>query len=233
MSNNRSRILIIEDDANISVILKTLFESSGYQAIEALSCSEGLLLFSSYMPDLVILDLGLPDRDGTEFISSVRKDNLTPILVLSARTTDNDKVEALDKGANDYVTKPFSSPELLARIRALLRNNQHRAESGKLPGGTFSCGDVTINYDARQVYFRSEEVKLTQTEYNIFAFLSEKPGKMMTYLSIIKGVWGSEDESGIKKLQVNMANIRKKFGVRVGEKWCITNELGVGYRFNA
>ncbi len=232
MTNNRSKILIIEDDANIRVILKTLLESSGYQAIDALSCSEGLSLFFSYTPDLVILDLGLPDRDGTAFITAVRKDNLTPILVLSARTTDGDKVDALDRGANDYVTKPFSSPEILARIRALLRNNQHRAESGKLPGGTFSSLGVTINYDARQVFYHGCEIKLTQTEYNIFAFLSEKPGKMLTYLSIIKGVWGQEDEAGIKKLQVNMANIRKKFGVRIGEKWCITNELGVGYRFN-
>ena len=232
MANNRSKILIVEDDANISMILSTLLESSGYQIITAVICSEGLSLFSSYVPDLVILDLGLPDMDGTEFISSIRKDTLTPILVLSARTTDGDKVDALDRGANDYVTKPFSAPEILARIRALLRNNQHRAESGKLPGGQFTAGDVTINYDARRVFLRGEEIKLTQTEYNIIAFLSEKPGKMMTYLSIIKGVWGQSDEGSIKKLQVNMANIRKKFGVKVGEDWCIANELGVGYRFN-
>ena len=233
MANNRSKILIIEDDKIISSIICTLLEKNGYQTISAMSCREGLSLFSSYVPDLVVLDLGLPDMDGTAFISKVREDTLTPILVLSARTTDGDKVDALDRGANDYVTKPFSSAEILARIRALLRNNQHRAESGKLPGGIFTAGDVTINYDARRVFLRGEEIKLTQTEYNILAFLSEKPGKMITYLSIINGVWGQSDEGSVKKLQVNMANIRKKFGVKVGESWCISNELGVGYRFNS
>ncbi len=232
MANNRNKILVIEDDENISLVIRTLLESNDYQVILASACSEGLSLFSSYQPDLVILDLGLPDTDGTAFISEIRKDFLTPILVLSARSTDRDKVDALDKGANDYVTKPFSSPEMLARLRALLRNNQHRAESGKLPGGIFTSGDVTINYDARRVFRNGVEIKLTQTEYNILAFLSEKPGKMMTYLSIIKGVWGQSDEGSIKKLQVNMANIRKKFGAKIGEDWCISNELGVGYRFN-
>ncbi len=233
MTNNRNKILIVEDDVNIRSIIRTLLESNSYQAICASSYNEGITLFYSYQPDVVILDLGLPDRDGTEFIDEVRKRYLVPILVLSARGADRDKVTALDKGANDYVTKPFSSPELLARLRALLRTNQHRAESGKLPSGIFTSGSLTIDYNARRIFYGEDEVKLTQTEYNILAFLSESPGKMMTYSSIIKGVWGQSDEGSIKKLQVNMANIRKKFGIRIGEEWFISNELGVGYRFNS
>ncbi len=233
MTNNKNKILVVEDDVNIRSIIRTLLESNSYQAICAASYNEGITLFYSYQPDVVILDLGLPDRDGTEFIDEVRKSYLVPILVLSARGADRDKVTALDKGANDYVTKPFSSPELLARLRALLRTNQHRAESGKLPSGIFTSGSLTIDYNARRIFYGASEIKLTQTEYNILSFLSESPGKMMTYSSIIKGVWGQSDEGSIKKLQVNMANIRKKFGIRIGEEWFISNELGVGYRFNS
>ena len=177
------------------------------------------------------MDLGLPDMDGMCFLEFVRRDSLTPIIVLSARSNDRDKVNALDTGANDYVTKPFSSEELLARIRMILRN-YHRADSGKLPGGKFHVRDLVIDYDARQVFIAGEEVKLSQTEYNIVALLSEHCGKMMTYAAIIKGVWGYPDEGSTKKLQVNMANIRKKFGVKPGEARYITNELGVGYRMN-
>ena len=138
----------------------------------------------------------------------------------------------MDAGANDYVTKPFSSAELLARIRMVLRNYQHRADSGKLPIGTFRTKDLLIQYDARQVFVHGQEVGLSQTEYNIVAFLSEHCGKMMTYSAIIKEIWGYPDEGSTKRLQVNMANIRRKFGVKPGESWCISNELGVGYRMN-
>lgn len=157
---------------------------------------------------------------------------VSPIIVLSARNNDTDKVLALDAGANDYVTKPFSSAELLARIRMVLRNYQHRADSGKLPIGTFRTKDLLIQYDARQVFVHGQEVGLSQTEYNIVAFLSEHCGKMMTYSAIIKEIWGYPDEGSTKRLQVNMANIRRKFGVKPGEAWCISNELGVGYRMN-
>ncbi len=233
MTNNRNKILIVEDDYNVRSVIKTLLESNLYQVISATKNEEGLLLFLSHHPDLVILDLGLPDRDGCLLIDEIRKTNLTPILVLSARGDENVKVCALDRGANDYVTKPFSSAELLARIRVLLRTTQHRAESGKLPFGIFKEGPLTINYDARQVFYNEKEIKLTQTEYNILTFLSEEMGKMMTYSSIIKGVWGQNDDGSIKKLQVNMANIRRKFGFKIGESWFISNELGVGYRFDS
>ncbi|MFQ7844890.1 MAG: response regulator transcription factor [Coprococcus sp.] len=231
--NNKYKILLVEDEHNISTLIMTMLESSGYQVIRAGTCALAKTLFVSHCPDLVLLDLGLPDMDGMTFLEDVRKDSLTPIIVLSARTNEKDKVLALDAGANDYVTKPFGAAELLARIRSTLRNYSHSAESGKLPGGKFMVQDLEILYDARQVFIKGKEIKLTQTEYNIVALLSEHCGKMMTYSAIIKGVWGYPDEGGVKKLQVNMANIRKKFGVKPGEATYITNELGVGYRMNS
>lgn len=231
MINNRYKILLIEDDSNIQSVVATLLETEGYQVIGTGTCQLAKGLFLSHHPDVVILDLGLPDMDGMRFLEFIRRDYLTPVIVLSARTNDRDKVTALDAGANDYVTKPFSSEELLARIRMILRNYR-RADSGKLPGGRFRVQDLVIDYDARQVFIAGKEIRLSQTEYNIVALLSENCGKMMTYTAIIKGVWGTRDEGSTKKLQVNMANIRKKFGVKPGEARYITNELGVGYRMN-
>lgn len=232
MLNNKYKILLVEDDAKIRSVMTTMLEAAGYQVVLAETGALAKNLFSSHLPDVVILDLGLPDMDGMQFLEFVRRDSLTPIIVLSARADERDKVRALDAGANDYVTKPFSSAELLARIRMTLRNYHHRADSGKLPGGKFQVRDLVIDYDARQVMVHGEEIKLSQTEYNIIALLSEHCGKMMTYSAIIKGVWGYSDEGSVKKLQVNMANIRKKFGVKPGGSWYITNELGVGYRMN-
>ncbi|MDO4393604.1 MAG: response regulator transcription factor [Bacillota bacterium] len=232
MANNKYKILLVEDDSNIQSVMTTILESEGYQVIVADTCTVAEGVFSSHLPDVVILDLGLPDRDGMNFIRFARQDSLIPIIVLSARTNENDKVEALDAGANDYVTKPFSAPEMLARIRSTLRNFRHRADEGKLPGGKFTIGDMVIDYDARQIMVKGEEVKLSQTEYNIVALLSEHCGKMMTYSTIIKEIWGYADQGSVKKLQVNMANIRKKLGIRPGECKYITNELGVGYRMN-
>ena len=229
--NNKYKILFVEDEANIRSFVSTLLETNGYQVVIAETCSSALLLFGSHNPDLVILDLGLPDCDGTLFLKKVRSESLTPIIVLSARTGERDKVAALDMGANDYVTKPFSSGEFMARVRSALRVTRHSAREGKLPGGKFVLGDLSIDYDARKVFLGEEEIKLTQTEYNIVAYLSEHSGKMRTYSVIIKAVWGDNcDEGSIKKLQVNMANIRKKLGSKPGETKYIMNELGVGYR---
>lgn len=232
MTNNKYKILLVEDETNICVLLTTMLQSEDYQVISADTCSLAISLYSSHNPDLVILDLGLPDMDGMRLIETVRKDSLTPIIVLSARSNEKDKVLALDSGANDYVTKPFGAAELLARVRTTLRNSRHSADSGKLPGGRFELKDLVIDYDARQVFIGGREIKLSQTEYNIVAFLSEHCGKMMTYSAIIKEVWGYPDEGSVKKLQVNMTNIRKKFGVKPGEARYISNELGVGYRMN-
>lgn len=134
MTNNKYKILLVEDDANVRSVVSTMLESADYQVVPAETCALAKTLFASHLPDAVILDLGLPDMDGMEFLSFARRDSLTPVIVLSARSDDQDKVRALDGGANDYVTKPFSSAELLARVRTVLRNYQHRADSGKLPG---------------------------------------------------------------------------------------------------
>lgn len=179
MNGNKYKILIIEDDEHINNLVATLLEANGYQTLSAYSCEDGMMMYASHRPDLVVLDLGLPDQDGMTFLKRLRKDSLTPVIVLSARSDEKDKVEALDMGANDYVTKPFGSNEFLARIRSTL---------------------------------------------------SEHAGKVMTYSAIIKEIWGYNDEGSIKKLQVNMVNIRKKLGARPGEKNYIVNELGVGYR---
>lgn len=222
---NKFRILLIEDDNSIRSFVKTVLETNHYQVLTAASCQEGLMMFSSHVPDLVILDLGLPDRDGLEFIPEARKSGNVPILVLSARSLESDKVTALDLGANDYVTKPFGTAELLARVRAALRSR--RMQSGS---ACFVLDDLTIDYDRRRVTVAGEEVKLTQTEYNILAYLSEHTGKVLTYATIVGSIWGSYDDGSIKKLQVNMANIRKKLGCKPGDNRYILNELGVGYR---
>ena len=234
MIQNKYKILLVEDETNIRNLVAMMLDTAGYQAILANNCSNAKSLFTSYLPDLVILDLGLPDTDGMIFLDFVRKDSLVPIIVLSARTNEADKIAALDRGANDYIIKPFGAGELLARVRAALRNNRFSAVEGRLPGGRFTLKELEIDYDARQVFIRGVEVGLTQTEYNIVALLSENCGKMMTYSAIIKAIWGSYAQEGsIKKLQVNMANIRKKFGDKPGEQNYIANELGVGYRLNA
>lgn len=230
MHNNKYKILIIEDEDNINNLLKTFLEASGYQVVSANTCSGGQMLFASHRPDLVILDLGLPDSDGMTFLKNARKESLTPVIVLSARADEKDKVDALDMGANDYVTKPFSSAELVARVRSALRNSRRATDEGRLPGGRFRSGGLEIDYDARRVFVDKTEVNLTQTEYNILAFLSEHPGKVVTYAAIIRDIWGYNDLNSTKKLQVNMANIRKKIGDKPGKSNYIVNELGVGYR---
>lgn len=229
---NKPLILVVEDDTAIRNLITTTLETQDYRFHTAPNGVQALLESVSQKPDIMLLDLGLPDMDGMEFISFVRKESLTPVIVLSARTNDDDKVRALDEGANDYVTKPFSSAELLARVRTTLRNYRHSSIEGKFPGGKFKLRKMEIDYDARQIFVCGEEIKLSQTEYNIVALLSEHCGKMMTYSSIIKAVWGYSNEGSTKKLQVNMANIRRKFGVKPGESWYITNELGVGYRMS-
>ena len=235
MKQNKYVILLVEDEHNIRNLVATVLDTAGYQTVVAGCCADARTLYASYMPDLIILDLGLPDMDGMHLLDFVRQGSLTPIIVLSARADEADKITALDRGANDYITKPFNSGELLARVRAALRNSRFSADAGRLPGGKFMVKDLRIDYDARQVFIQGETIKLTQTEYNIVAFLSENCGKMMTYAAIIKAIWGDYAQEGsIKKLQVNMANIRRKIGDKpgAGEQNYITNELGVGYRLN-
>lgn len=230
MGNNRYKILIVEDEANIRSFLKANLETSDYQVVCAETCAFGMMLYASHHPNLIILDLGLPDRDGLEMIRDVRKADNVPIIVLSARSDERDKVEALDLGANDYITKPFGTEELLARIRAVLRSHRQTLEIEDFRGGVFRLKDLVIDYDKRLVLVGKEEIDLTQTEYNILSCLSLHAGKVLTYSAIIREVWGYSDPGSVKKLQVNMKNIRKKMGVTPGEKRYIVNELGVGYR---
>lgn len=231
--NNKYKILLVEDEHNIRTLVSAMLEAADYQVLTAETCAAARMLYASHRPDLIMLDLGLPDRDGRELLTFVRQEDDVPVIVLSARSDERDKVEALDLGANDYVTKPFGSAELLARVRSALRTGRHSAREGRLAGGRFVLGDLEIDYDARRVFLAGQEIRLTQTEYNIVALLSEHCGKMLTYSVIIKAVWGYPDEGSTKKLQVNMANIRKKLGIRPGENRYIVNELGVGYRMNA
>ena len=232
MNSNKYKVLIVEDEGNIRHFVRTILVANGYQVVEAKTLAEGRMAFMSHSPDVVILDLGLPDGDGMEFLKLVRKDFSTPVIVLSARTDEKDKVLALDEGANDYITKPFGTAELQARVRAALR--VHQQNLNRCLGGenNFKLGDMIIDYDTRHVLIKGEDIKLTQTEYNIVALLAAHAGKVMTYAEIIKEIWKWSDAGSIKKLQVNMANIRKKMGIKPGDSQYIINELGVGYRMN-
>ena len=197
MAKNRFKILIVEDDANIRTFVRTMLEAEDYQVLCAADCRSGLSMFSSHCPDLVILDLGLPDQDGTAFIPYARRISAAPILVLSARTTDNDKVSALDMGANDYVTKPFSAAELLARVRSALRNRRY-GDHDALVGDSFDVADLHIDFARRQITLSGREVRLTQTEYNIVTVLAHHAGRVMTYAAIIRAVWAPPTRAASK-----------------------------------
>jgi two-component system KDP operon response regulator KdpE len=210
-------------------MIQTVLDTNGYQVLTAQRCQQGILMLTSHMPDLVVLDLGLPDMDGEEFIRVARCGSMIPIIVLSARSDEQDKVSALDLGANDYITKPFGTAELLARVRASLRINRMNLQAAA-PSSVFVLDDLVIDYDRRQVAVDGRIIHMTQTEFNILALLSQHVGKVMTYSAVISAIWGAIDDGSVKKLQVNMANIRKKLGCKPGENKYIINELGVGYR---
>ena len=229
MSNNKYKILVVEDDRSILSMIQTVLDTNGYQVLTAQRCQQGILMLTSHMPDLVVLDLGLPDMDGEEFIRVARRSSMIPIIVLSARSDEQDKISALDLGANDYITKPFGTGELLARVRASLRINRMNLQAA-VPASVFTLGDLEIDYDRRQVTVGGRVIHVTQTEFNILSLLSQQVGKVMTYSAIINSIWGTMDDGSIKKLQVNMANIREKLGCKPGENKYIINELGVGYR---
>ena len=231
--NNKYKILLVEDDENIRIMVSAMLESAGYQVIVARSCAAAITMAGSHLPDLILLDLGLPDADGTELLQFVRKNDITPIIVLSARTDEVEKVKAFDLGANDYITKPFGAAEFLARVRSVLRFSRYRTENSCLSNGEFRLRDLRIDYDSRRVFVGEEEIKLTQTEYNILSYLSEYSGKLLTYSAITREIWGNAATGSVKRLQVNMANIRRKLGIKPGENSYIINELGVGYRINA
>ena len=224
-------ILIIEDEEQLCRSMAEGLRMDGYETDTCFDGEEGLELCMTENYDLILLDLNLPGIDGLEILRQFRTFNTnTPVLILSARVQIQDKVEGLDLGANDYITKPFGTGELLARVRVALRLNRYSRTGDAASGGEFQAQGLRINYDRRKVFVEGQEVRLTQTEYNIVAFLSQHAGRVMTYAAIVRAIWGDTDVGSTKKLQVNMANIRKKLGSRPGSNPYILNELGVGYR---
>ena len=218
-------ILLIEDEKNIEKILR----SNDYKVVTASTGGEGLSLIKSRCPDIILLDLGLPDMDGLDVISSVRSWSLCPIIVLSARTTDNDKVSSLDLGADDYITKPFSTNELLARIRTSLRHSNRVVTNDSVSEKPYAALGLKIDFMKRIITRDGEPIHLTPVEYKIVAY--KNSGKVITYSSILKNVWGPNmDENDNKILRVNMANIRRKIEPNPAEPTYILTELGVGYR---
>ena len=225
----RDRIMIVEDEKSIAGFIKAILSSNGYDAMVVQTGSEALSMISSHCPDLVILDLGLPDIDGTKIITEVRSWTQLPIIVVSARGNEQDKITALELGADDYITKPFGAGELLARIRVALRHT--RNSTGPLAdGGSFTAGDLTVDYNKHQVLIAGENAKLTQNEFRIVALLARYAGKVLTYDYIMKELWGPQTGGGNQILRVNMANIRRKIEENPAEPKYIFTEVGVGYR---
>lgn len=228
--SNKYSILIIEDEKNINNFIAKFLPSHGYKILTAFTGKEGLEQITSCCPDLVLLDLGLPDMDGIEIIKQMRIWSATPIIVLSARTSEKEKVLALDAGADDYITKPFGFSELLARIRTSLRHSNRPASSMMPADQPFCSHGLKIDFDKRQTTIDGKEIHLTPIEYKIVSHLAKNAGKVITYTSIMEHVWGPYTDADNKILRVNMANIRRKMEKNPAEPNYIFTELGVGYR---
>ena len=228
--NNKTSILIVEDESRILSFMKTVLSVNNYHVISATNGKEALAMITSYCPDAIILDLGLPDMDGIEIIKTIREWSQVPIIIVSARDHERDKVEALDLGADDYITKPFGTSELLARIRTALRHSHNRIDKSMSPKGCFTAGGLTIDYDKRHILVDNVDVHLTQNEYKIVALLSKYAGRVLTYDYIIKTLWGPHAKYDNQILRVNMANIRRKIEKNPAEPEYIFTEVGVGYR---
>ncbi len=222
------RILVVDDEKAIRRFLKTTLASSGFTVSEAANGHEALQEMAAFHPDLIVLDLGLPDMDGIEVTKLIRKKNQTPIVILSVREHDTDKVSALDAGADDYLTKPFSSGELLARLRAVLRRLA-RTENDPL----FKTGKLSIDFAKRLIKMGDEEIQLTPTEYDVMKALVLSAGKVLTHGQILKEVWGKnpEDFEGVSHLlRVTISNLRGKIEPNPDRPAYILTEPGVGYR---
>ncbi len=227
----KPKILIIEDEPNISSFMSTILASNNFTVLRASNGADGLMLASSHCPDVILLDLGLPDMDGKQIIRSVRQWSQLPIIVVSARNQEYDKVEALDLGADDYVTKPFGTSELLARVRTALRHARSSSiDSTVAQTGRFTAGPLTVDFDKRRAYIHGEDARLTQNEFRIVALLARHAGRVLTYDMLLKAVWGPNGSSDNQILRVNMANIRRKIEENPGEPKFIFTEMGVGYR---
>jgi two-component system KDP operon response regulator KdpE len=222
-------ILIVEDERAIRRFLRPALEGEGYRVLEADDQRSGLGMASSHTPDLIILDLGLPDRDGLELIRAVREWASTPIIIVSARGQETDKVKALDLGADDYLTKPFSVQELLARVRASLRRSS--SIHGAIDGSpVFTVGDLVIDLAKRRVTLASEPVTLTPLEFKLLAELAKHPGRVLTHKALLDAVWGPSRSNEPHLVRVHMANLRRKLEADTTRPRYLLTEPTVGYR---
>ena len=229
--SNKAKILVVEDEKPICNFIKTMLETNNYSVLTAKDGREALSLIFSHVPDVILLDLGLPDMDGLDIIREVRKKSVIPIIVISARTYEQEKVEALDMGVDDYITKPFGSAELLARIRTALRHSSAVMTKNLGGAGILKTGDLVIDFAARIVSVEGNEIHLTQIEYKLLSVLAKYVGRVLTYDFIISNVWNiTSDKNSQQLLRVNMANIRRKIEKNPGSPQYVLTEIGVGYR---
>lgn len=223
------RVLLVDDDLHIRRLLQSTLARGGYEAIEATTAAEALELAARSEPDAILLDLGLPDRDGLEIIQLLRQRTPAPILIVSAREATDQKVAALDLGADDYVTKPFDSDEVLARLRAALRNKL--IVQGASP--TVRAGDLAIDLTNREVMRGGEEVHLTRKEFSVLQQLAQHPGRVVTHQKVLEATWPHEADRRVDYLRIVIRNLRQKLEQDPTRPQLIINELGVGYRLIA
>ena len=229
--NNKPLILVVEDDACVKNLITTTLETSHeYRILTAQNGEQAILSAVSQNPDVILLDLGLPDMDGVAIIRKVRSFSETPIIVISARSEDKDKIEALDAGADDYLTKPFSVEELLARLRVTFRRKSHGASGLKGAESVFVNGEIRIDYAAGCACLAGEELKLTPIEYKLLCVLSKNVGKVLTRTFLLKEIWGTTLDSDVASLRVYMAMLRKKIESDTSNPRYIQTHVGIGYR---
>lgn len=228
---NKQTILIIEDENTICNFISTTLVANDYKVLKTTNGKEAISSFSSYCPDVILLDLGLPDMDGLDVLKQIRSWSSVPIIIVSARDQEKEKVTALDLGADDYITKPFGTSELLARIRTAIRHNIKMETGKEFPTDLFKAKDLTIDFNKRIVYVGTKEIHLTQIEFKLIALLAGSAGRVLTYDYIIKKIWGPfSDSKDNQILRVNMANIRRKIEENPADPQYIFTEVGVGYR---
>ena len=231
---NKPLILVVEDDPPVRNLITTTLKMNDYRYLAAAGGETAILEASSHNPDIVLLDLGLPDMDGVEVIRSIRSWSNLPIIVISARSEDADKIDALDAGADDYLTKPFGTDELLARVRAAIRHTRTASGNDEVARqGTYTVGDMVIDYNKHQVLINGENAKLTLSEFRIVALLGKFAGKVLTYDYIIRELWGPRAGNDNQILRVNMANIRRKIEKNPAEPEYFFTEVGGGSRLAA
>ena len=223
-------VLIIEDEKNIQTFMGKVLKRQDYRVLYADNGQQGLEIIRSQCPDIILLDLGLPDMNGSEIIRDARTWTSTPIIVISARTAEHEKVTALDLGADDYITKPFGTSELLARIRASLRHSNRLRTDSTHYLRPYRHGKMILDFSKRLLTINGQDIHLTPIEYKIVAYLAQNSGKVITYATLLSNVWGPYADSDNKILRVNMANIRRKIEDDPAQPRYIFTEVGVGYR---